>query len=221
MKTREKPRGWWVITILAIAIAVYGLRHAVLGERAFVAVLAESFRARPWGIFLHALLASVALGIGPFQFHRGLLARRRRLHRNLGKVYVLCAFFGGGLTGLYVAAYSHGGWITHAAFGALALLTAITTALAYVRIRARDVAAHREWMIRSFALLFAAVTLRLWLPFLIALHGGDFTPAYQWASWLCWVPNLLFAEWFIARTRRSVLIPAVASATVSQTPPEK
>ena len=210
MKTREKPRGWWIVTILAIAIALYGLRHAFLGERAFVAVLAESFRTRPWGIFLHALLASVALGIGPFQFHRGLLARRRQLHRNLGKVYVFCAFFGGGVSGLYVAAFSHGGWITHAGFGSLALLTAITTALAYVRIRARNVPAHREWMIRSFALLFAAVTLRLWLPFFIVLYGGAFTPAYQWVSWLCWVPNLLFAEWFIARSRPRVQIPAVA-----------
>ncbi len=44
-KVREKPRGWWILTILAIAIALYGLRHAFLGERAFVAVLADSFRA--------------------------------------------------------------------------------------------------------------------------------------------------------------------------------
>ncbi|CAN5537856.1 hypothetical protein BH20VER1_BH20VER1_14840 [soil metagenome] len=198
-KVREKPRGWWILTILAIAIALYGLRHAFLGERAFVAVLADSFRARPWGIFSHALLASIALAIGPFQFHRGLLMRRRALHRRLGQVYVVCAFLGGGVSGLYVAAYSHGGWITHLGFGLLAVFTGTATALAYLRIKARNIEAHRSWMIRGFALLFAAVTLRLWLPLLLALHGGDFTPAYQWVSWLCWVPNLLFAEWLIAR----------------------
>jgi hypothetical protein len=122
-------------------------------------------------------------------------------------VYVVCAFLGGGVSGLYVAAYSHGGWITHMGFGFLAVCTGTTTALAYLRIKARDIAAHREWMIRSFALLFAAVTLRLWLPVLLALHGGAFTPAYQWVSWLCWVPNLLFAEWYIARSRATVRVP--------------
>lgn len=49
-------------------------------------------------------------------------------------------------------------------------------------------------MQRSYALSFAAITLRLWM-FLI---GGVLewrTPgAYALCAWLCWVPNLVLLE---------------------------
>jgi hypothetical protein len=51
-------------------------------------------------------------------------------------------------------------------------------------------------MIRSFALTFAAVTLRLYLP-ASQIAGMPFPAAYSAIAWLCWVPNLLVAEWFI------------------------
>ncbi len=55
-------------------------------------------------------------------------------------------------------------------------------------------------MIRSYALTFAAVTLRIYLP-LSQIAGMPFDPAYQTISWLCWVPNLIVAEWIILRQR--------------------
>ncbi len=55
---------------------------------------------------------------------------------------------------------------------------------------------HREWMIRSFALTFAAVTLRLYLP-LAALLSIDFVDAYRALSFLCWVPNRVVVEFYL------------------------
>ena len=182
---------------LALAISAYGAALAFVGGPMYPPVLRESFEMRPLGIFLHALGAAVALAIGPFQMDRGLLVRRRRLHRTLGKVYVGAALLGAGVSGLYMSWYSHGGWVTHAGFGALAVLTIVTATMAYLKIRRRDVRGHREWMIRSYALVFAAVTLRLELPLLVIAHAGAFTPAYQIVSWLCWVPNIAWAEWFL------------------------
>ena len=52
---------------------------------------------------------------------------------------------------------------------------------------------HRRWMIRSWALTLAAVTLRLYLPASMALEL-PFLEAYRVIAWLCWVPNLLAAE---------------------------
>jgi len=46
------------------------------------------------------------------------------------------------------------------------------------------------------------VMLRLWMPTSQAL-GIDFLMAYQAVGWLCWVPNLLVAEWSIRAGRRS------------------
>ena len=62
-------------------------------------------------------------------------------------------------------------------------------------------------MLRSYALVFAAVTLRIELP-LLTMGFGDFTPAYQVVAWLSWVPNALWAEWYIRRSG-NVALPAV------------
>lgn len=186
--------------VLSTLIALYGMAYVVLGERMFNGEIGESFRARPWGIFTHALFASIALALGPLQFHRGLLARYSALHRTLGKIYVVSAMVGGGILGFYMSVYSLGGWITHLGFGTLAVLTTFTTAVAYLKIRQGEVNLHREWMIRSFSLIFAAVTLRLWLPLLVIAHKGAFLPAYLWVSWVCWVPNLVLVEFYIARS---------------------
>jgi hypothetical protein len=53
-------------------------------------------------------------------------------------------------------------------------------------------------MIRNFALTFAAVTLRLYLP-PVLIVGLPFAMSYAIIAWLCWVPNLLVAEW-LAKT---------------------
>ncbi|HTO03553.1 MAG TPA: DUF2306 domain-containing protein [Opitutus sp.] len=67
---------------------------------------------------------------------------------------------------------------------------------------------HRLWMVRNFALALAAVTLRLYLP-ASAVAGVRFEEFYPAIAWICWVPNLIVAEWFI---KRPFLQPASAPA---------
>jgi hypothetical protein len=198
--TREKSRAWWVMVVLSIAVAGYAAAYVVIGAPLYPPNLRESFVARPWGIYPHAFFGMLALAVGPFQFHRGLLVRRRALHRRLGTLYAIAAFLTG-CVGFYMSFYSAGGMVTHVGFGLLGILTAGSTAMAYVRIRQNQIRPHREWMVRSFALLFAAVTLRIQLPLLIIAAQGDFDPAYRIVSWLSWVPNLLWAEWYLRRSR--------------------
>jgi uncharacterized membrane protein len=167
--------------------------------------LAASFRARPWGIYPHAFFGALALGLGPLQFHQGLRQRRRALHRALGKVYVASCLLAGA-AGFYMAFYAFGGWPIGLGFGALALVLVTTTVRAYAAARRVDIAAHRVWVLRSYALIFAAVTLRLELP-LLAVAFGDFLPAYRTVAWLCWVPNLLWTEWYRRRHDPGQLTP--------------
>lgn len=63
-------------------------------------------------------------------------------------------------------------------------------------------------MVRNFALAFAAVILRLWLPAAVAA-GVPFELAYPAVAWLCWVPNLLLAERLFNRTTAGKSAPAV------------
>jgi hypothetical protein len=189
---------WWLVALLSVGLAGYALLYVVLGPRMYAPYFLQSFVARPWGIYPHALFGTIALALGPFQFRRNIL-RRAWLHRAMGKAYVFSAMLTG-LAGLYMSIYSFGGTVTHLGFGGLAVALLVCTAAAFVKIQNREIARHREWMIRSFAMLFSAVTLRIMVPFLAVALGG-FEPAYLWVSWLCWVPNLIGAELYVRHTR--------------------
>ena len=89
--------------------------------------------------------------------------------------------------GLSMAFHAAGGNGPRVAFGLLAVATLATALQGYRHIRASHVRQHREWMLRSYALIFAAVTLRLWMPALTVLvYDGQCVPAYRWAAWLAW-----------------------------------
>ena len=62
-------------------------------------------------------------------------------------------------------------------------------------------------MIRNYALTYSAVMLRIWLPLLLVRadpvravdFDAAFANAYAAVPFLCWLPNLVFAEWLIRR----------------------
>ena len=114
----------------------------------------------------------------------------------MGRLYV-AAVTAGGVAGLVLAVGSQHGLVTHLGFGCLAILWLASTIQAYRVIRAGDQVRHRQW---SFALTFAAVTLRIILPLELAL-GVSFAAAYRIVSWACWLPNVAVAEWLVAADR--------------------
>lgn len=193
---------WWLIAMTSLAMAGYAFSYLIFGDRMYPRELLESFRTRPWGIYSHAFFGVLGIGLGPFQFRRQTLRLKPHRHRLLGKIYLISALMVG-LSGIYMALYSYGGATTHLGFGFMGAGLLITTGVAYSRIRRRRIALHREWMIRSFSLMFSAVTFRIWLGSL-SISFGEFDPAYLWASWISWLPNLVVAEWYIRYSRRSL-----------------
>jgi len=155
----------------------------------------------PTAIYAHIFGSAIALIIGPFQFWTRLRNERPQLHRWLGRCYLLIGVGIGGSAGLFMAFHAFGGLPARLGFGVLALLWLYSGYRAYRAIRARDIAAHRRWMVRNFALTFAAVMLRLYLPAAM-VSGFAFESAYAVIAWLCWVPNLLAAELMLNRLRR-------------------
>ncbi len=156
------------------------------------------------GFYTHITLGGIALLSGVTQFNSRIRDRHLNRHRLLGKIYVVACLLSG-LAGLYIAQFATGGWIARLGFTFLALAWIVTTWNAWRRILVRDTESHRRWMIRSYALTFAAVTLRLWIPMLTGAFGMEFIPAYQIIAWLCWVPNLIIVEWWIRRMNLRLL----------------
>jgi hypothetical protein len=93
---------------------------------------------------------------------------------------------------------NRGPWVL-ASFVVQASLWFYCTAMAFDRIRKKDIAAHRRWMWRSYALTAAAITLRVYI--FICSYQVDLSQprAYATLAWLSWVPNLLVAELYLRR----------------------
>lgn len=192
----KKYIGWGIMTFLALSIALLVSRYFTLDPEVYFPEQRAVYLAHQTAITLHILGGVIALAVGPFQFLHRVRTKRPQIHRWLGRLYLVGILLGG-VCGLYMATYAYAGIISSLGFAILAILWLTTGFLAYRTIRAGDVAAHRRWMIRNFALTFAAVTLRIELGFLIMLFG--FETGYQMVAWLCWIPNLLVAEAIIQR----------------------
>jgi len=153
-----------------------------------------NFEAQSVGIYTHIFTSIVALIIGPFQFSKRIRQKYKNIHRWLGRIYLSVGVFIGGISGLYMSQFAYGGSIARFGFAMLAVCWLFTGFRAYTAICKGAIAEHRKWMLRNFALTFAAVTLRIYLP-ISMLVGIEFSLAYSIIAWLCWVPNIVFVEW--------------------------
>jgi hypothetical protein len=207
---------WTVMALLSLAIVGYSVgQYATESLQSLGAKsvgVAPNYVHRPLAIqlafYVHIVAAGLTLAVGPFQFVGALRRRLPRVHRWIGRVYLVATGFAG-TAGLVMAFISRAGIAGFFGFGSLSVLWVWVAYRGYRAIRfERDVASHRAWMIRSFALTFAAVTLRLWLGLLItaqALAGSQasgermFMNAYVVVPFLAWLPNLVVAELMIRR----------------------
>lgn len=194
--------GWVLFALLSFMIAAHGLSY-LFGAEAPPPV--DNNSAGMSVLMTHAGFAGAALLLGPLQFIDTIRRHAPTAHRWIGRIYVACCV-AGGIVGAVLALGASSGAIAVSGFFFLAVAWLVTTAMGWrAAALKRDFAAHKNWMIRSFALTFAAVTLRLYLlPAMIM----DMADAYQYIAWLCWVPNLLIVETWIAMRARRALAPA-------------
>jgi hypothetical protein len=144
---------------------------------------------------VHVAGAATALLIVPFQLLGGLRARWPLVHRWLGRVYVI-ACLAGATGGFFMAFGTTAGPVAGVGFGALAIAWFWANLQGWRMALAGRFAEHRAWMIRSFAMTFAAVTLRIYMP-LLPLSGMDPLEAYRLTAYIAWIPNLILAELYL------------------------
>jgi uncharacterized membrane protein len=117
----------------------------------------------------HTLCGVIALLAGPMQFSSRLRQRHLKFHRALGRIYVVSVFVGA-FTGIALASGRPGmpGTCVQAA------AWIVCTTAAFITARNRQIARHRQWMVRSYAVTFTFVSsrvLNLWPPYWS--HLGD------------------------------------------------
>jgi uncharacterized membrane protein len=198
---------WYLLAVFALVNAVEALRY-LLPHVPFPAEL-DNFRERRIALSLHALGGAIALLAGPLQFVPRFRESNWNRHRLLGWIYCGAVLLGW-CASVWIAPQPQTGWIASAGFLTLGAVWIVATGVAVRFILRGDAMRHRRWMIRSFALTAAAITLRMYLPLIFVFHW-NFSIAYPAIAWLCWVPNAIGAEVYVR------LVPTISGITLPAT----
>ena len=170
---------------------------------AFLRIKQQYLEIDAWRIafFVHVFSSMFALVAGFTQFSATILRKAPKLHRWMGRAYVINILAVTGPSSFIMACFANGGWPSRLAFGILAVLWILTTGIGLKSILVKKIERHKEWMIRSYALTLSAITLRAWKLGLVLMFDPRPLDLYRLVAWLGFVPNLLFAEWLIQKAR--------------------
>jgi len=148
--------------------------------------------------YIHVFTSMLALIAGFTQFYKKLLYTR--IHRTIGKIYILTVIFLASPSGFIIGFLANGGIIARMSFVLLALLWWHYTYMSYKYIKQKQYELHAKYMFISYALTLSAITLRLW-KFIIVNYIYEIPPMelYRIISWLGWVPNLIIARILIRK----------------------
>lgn len=195
-----KRMSWLVMTVLALLLFFSTFMYlSFRTDVNFLLVKQHLIDHSVWMpvFYLHIITGMLAIAIGPFQFLQRFRDRSMKLHRKLGKTYVAAILLLAAPTGLYMAFYAEGGWLSTLGFVAMSALWFYTTLKALTEAKNGNIAAHKRWMIRSYAVTFSAVTLRLLVPAFSLLLQLDEQFVIVSTAWISWMLNLLVAEGLI------------------------
>ncbi|MCE3227044.1 MAG: hypothetical protein K0S32_1595 [Bacteroidetes bacterium] len=154
--------------------------------------------------YIHIFGGMLAIALGPLQFIKFLRRKYLEAHRLIGKTYVIAILFLAAPTGLYMAFYANGGFYASLGFFLMSILWFYTTFMAVKTIRQKKIDEHINWMVRSYALTFAAVTLRILVPLFSFTTEMESHTIEISTAWMSWLVNLVAAEILIRSKLKSL-----------------
>ena len=207
---RDRPRNGPVpvalVLLSLIPLAAGSLRLVQLAGGPAVRPADHRFVGFPVPLVLHIVGAAVFALVGAFQFAPRFRRNHRAWHRRTGRVLIVAGLVVAGsalwLTLFYEAQPGTGDllYVLRLLFGSA---MAGCLVLGFSAIKRRDIAAHRAWMIRAYALGLGAGTQ----VFTIGIGGALFGTGQvrgDLARGVAWVINLAVAEWTIRHNRTKV-----------------
>jgi uncharacterized membrane protein len=156
--------------------------------------------ASPAPVVVHVVAAALFAILGAFQFSARLRRHRPGWHRRAGRVLVVAGLVvaGSGLWMTLFYAGAPGGTLLWSVRLLVGTGLAAALGLGFTAIRRHDIAAHRAWMMRAYALAVGAGTQTFTQGVGQAAFGtGGWSTGISISSG--WVINVLAAEWLIRR----------------------
>jgi uncharacterized membrane protein len=168
------------------------------------ASLDDLFARYPFLTLVHIVPGLLFMVLGPLQFSSTIRARHLRWHRWSGRIFVIC----GVVIGISALVMSFGmpaiGGLNQAAATTLfATFFLFALCKAFWHIRRREVALHREWMIRAFSVGLAVATIRPIVGMFFATSRFSGLTPHEFFGigfWVGFVLHLIAAETWIHAT---------------------
>jgi uncharacterized membrane protein len=171
---------------------------------------------------VHILPGLLFILLAPFQFSASFRSRHLKAHRATGRVFIVCGTIVGTTALVMSFAMPAIGGINQAAATTLfSALFLFALAKAYIHIRCHEIALHREWMIRAYAIGLAVTTIRPIVGIFFAtsrLSGLAPREFFGAAFWIGFTIHLIAAEsWIRTHPRYQRLTPRTGVAGTEAT----
>jgi hypothetical protein len=147
--------------------------------------------------YIHVYTSIVVLLVGGLQFVPSLRKHLPLLHKTCGKLYIGLILFAAAPSGLVMAVVANGGFWSRVSFVLQSLLWFYFSYYAYITIVKGIVSAHGRYVLRSYALTFSAISLRLIKLFIVTTFALPPLTTYKIVAWAGWLLNLFIVEAFI------------------------
>jgi uncharacterized membrane protein len=190
---------WCVVLFFSIQMIQLSVQYLVPPFRTDIDFLLSKQDVLPldawrWAFYVHISTSLLTILSGLTQFSKTIYRQYAALHRIIGKIYVFTVLVLSAPSGFIMALYANGGNYTRPAFVVLSLLWWWFTWCAYQAARNGAYQRHARFMMRSYALTWSAVSLRVLQFFFGYTHILDYETAYLVAAYGGWLINLLIVE---------------------------
>lgn len=183
---------------------IFALAHPAQNAPPQLAALDAVFAQKPVLTLLHIVPALVLVTLVPFQFSRSFRNRHLRIHRWMGRtIMVLGLIIGTSALGLIRSPI--GGALEVSAILVFDAIFLFSLVKAFVHIRRREVALHREWIIRAMSVALGVATVRpIMGAFFASSRFSGLTPHdfFGIAFWVGFALTYIAGEIWIRYTRQ-------------------
>ncbi len=201
-----------VLSIIVGFLAIAGIGGSIFFM--FSGGANERFADFPTITNLHVIPGAIYLALAPLQFSQSIRNRSRSYHRWAGRLLATIALVTGAGALFLGVIIPYSGLPEQIVTGFFGCFFLFSTAQGFISARAKQFDAHREWMMRAFAIGLSIATMRLiFVPILISIgepsrEEAEFFSIFSFT--IAFILHSGFAEYWIRRTR--------AKQAASQTP---
>ncbi|AZN43736.1 DUF2306 domain-containing protein [Paenibacillus albus] len=205
----KQKKSWWILIIVSLGVMTPFVLPYLNVDPANSRITITSNTIQYPLLLTHILFACAALITGFLQFVTRIRIQHPKIHRYLGRVYVMSVFISG-LLALPLIFYMEN-FTKSLAFLTLSIVWLVTCWNGYRAAVKGRLPEHRVWMVRSFGITLVAVSARLLMPVLLlsyyilsgfSLPGGRAQMVEETLNVNIWVGlllNFVIIEWIIVK----------------------